>query len=112
MSVRSWSPIFYVIVYSLEKDSCDAKPIRFATRPLQVRKMIQATITLCDLSAAILFKLAHSKRFQSRTMNTKESARQIAPSETSLKATSHSTIFDIPMRLAREDQRRRRRFTR
>ena len=29
-----------------------------------------------------------------------------------LKATSHSTIFDIPMRPLREDQRHRRRFTR
>ena len=29
-----------------------------------------------------------------------------------LKATSHSTIFDIPMRLVREDQRHRGRFTR
>ena len=29
-----------------------------------------------------------------------------------LKATSHSPIFDIPMRLVREDQRNRRRFTR
>ena len=29
-----------------------------------------------------------------------------------LKATSHSTIFDIPMRPVREDQRHRRRFTR
>ena len=29
----------------------------------------------------------------------------------SLKATSHSTIFDIPMRPVREDQRHRRRFT-
>ena len=28
------------------------------------------------------------------------------------KATSHSTIFDIPMRLVREDQRHRQRFTR
>ena len=28
------------------------------------------------------------------------------------KATFHSTIFDIPMRLVREDQRHRRRFTR
>ena len=30
----------------------------------------------------------------------------------SLKATSHSTIFDIPMRPLREDQRHRRRFAR
>ena len=29
-----------------------------------------------------------------------------------LRATSHSTIFDIPMRPVREDQRHRRRFTR
>ena len=29
-----------------------------------------------------------------------------------LKATFHSTIFDIPMRPVREDQRQRRRFTR
>ena len=29
-----------------------------------------------------------------------------------VKATFHSTIFDIPMRLVREDQRHRRRFTR
>ena len=29
-----------------------------------------------------------------------------------LKATSHSTIFDIPMRPVREDQKHRRRFTR
>ena len=29
-----------------------------------------------------------------------------------IKATSHSTIFDIPMRSVREDQRHRRRFTR
>ena len=29
-----------------------------------------------------------------------------------IKATSHSTIFDIPMRPVREDQRHRRRFTR
>ena len=28
------------------------------------------------------------------------------------KATSHSTIFDIPMRPVREDQRHQRRFTR
>ena len=28
-----------------------------------------------------------------------------------IKATSHSPIFDIPMRLVREDQRNRRRFT-
>ena len=32
--------------------------------------------------------------------------------ETALKATSHSTIFDIPMRPMREDQRHRQRFTR
>ena len=31
--------------------------------------------------------------------------------QTSFKATSHSTIFDIPMRPVREDQRHRRRFT-
>ena len=31
---------------------------------------------------------------------------------TNLKATSHSTIFDIPMRPLREDQRHRRRFIR
>ena len=30
----------------------------------------------------------------------------------SLKATSHSTIFDIPMRLLREDQKHLHRFTR
>ena len=30
----------------------------------------------------------------------------------SFRATSHSTIFDIPMRQVREDQRHRRRFTR
>ena len=29
-----------------------------------------------------------------------------------LKAISHSTIFDIPMRPVREDQKHRRRFTR
>ena len=29
-----------------------------------------------------------------------------------VKATSHSTIFDIPMRPVREDQKHRRRFTR
>ena len=29
-----------------------------------------------------------------------------------VKATSHPTIFDIPMRPVREDQRHRRRFTR
>ena len=29
-----------------------------------------------------------------------------------VKATSHLTIFDIPMRLVRQDQRHRRRFTR
>ena len=29
-----------------------------------------------------------------------------------VKATSHSPIFDIPMRLVREDERHRRRFTR
>ena len=29
-----------------------------------------------------------------------------------LKATSHSTIFDIPMRPVREDQKHQRRFTR
>ena len=34
------------------------------------------------------------------------------PSEGLIKATSHSPIFDIPMRLVREDQRNRRRFTR
>ena len=28
-----------------------------------------------------------------------------------IEATSHSTIFDIPMRLVREDQRHRKRFT-
>ena len=31
---------------------------------------------------------------------------------TSLKATFHSTIFDIPMRPVHEDQRNRRRFSR
>ena len=31
--------------------------------------------------------------------------------ETTLKATFHLTIFDIPMRPMREDQRHRRRFT-
>ena len=31
---------------------------------------------------------------------------------TAVKATSHSTIFDIPMRPLREDQIHRRRFTR
>ena len=28
-----------------------------------------------------------------------------------IKATSHSTSFDVPMRLVREDERHRRRFT-
>ena len=32
--------------------------------------------------------------------------------ELNVKATFHSTIFDIPMRPLREDQRHRRRFTR
>ena len=32
--------------------------------------------------------------------------------ETTLKPTSHSTIFDIPMRPLREDQKHRHRFTR
>ena len=31
---------------------------------------------------------------------------------TAIKATSHSTIFDIPMRPLREDQNHRHRFTR
>ena len=31
---------------------------------------------------------------------------------TGIKATSHSTIFDIPMRPLREDQKHRHRFTR
>ena len=33
-------------------------------------------------------------------------------SKSALKTTSHSTIFDIPMRPVHEDQRHRRRFTR
>ena len=37
--------------------------------------------------------------------------REIEQIAITLKATSHSTIFDIPMRLLREDQRHRRRFT-
>ena len=41
----------------------------------------------------------------------KNSVRKIV-SAGNVKATSHSTIFDIPMRLVREDQRHRRRFTR
>ena len=40
-----------------------------------------------------------------------KSHRAIAALDSSVKATSHSTIFDIPMRSAREDQRYRRRFT-
>ena len=36
----------------------------------------------------------------------------ISPSSLYIKATSHSTIFDIPMRPVREDKRHRRRFTR
>ena len=36
----------------------------------------------------------------------------VALIETRLKPTSHSTIFDIPMRPVRKDQRHRRRFTR
>ena len=39
------------------------------------------------------------------------SARLSGKSEFMLKATSHSTIFDIPMRPVREDQRHTRRFT-
>ena len=35
-----------------------------------------------------------------------------AQNKITFKATSHSTIFDIPMRPMREDQRHRRRFTR
>ena len=34
------------------------------------------------------------------------------PGIINLKATSHSTIFDIPMRPLREDQKHRHRFTR
>ena len=37
---------------------------------------------------------------------------KIAKGYFSLKATSHSTIFDIPMRPLREDQKHRDRFTR
>ena len=37
---------------------------------------------------------------------------KIVESEVAFKATSQSTIFDIPMRPVREDQRHRRRFTR
>ena len=36
----------------------------------------------------------------------------MALDEGGIKATSHSTIFDIPMRLVCEDQRHRRNFTR
>ena len=38
--------------------------------------------------------------------------RNLAFPRQNLKATSHSTIFDIPMRPLREDQKHRRRFTR
>ena len=49
----------------------------------------KATTTLYDLLASILFKLAHSclnafSLVQSYIVNSKESSRQIAPSETSL----------------------------
>ena len=45
-------------------------------------------------------------------MDAKESGRQIAPCDRSFKASSQSTVFDIPMRPVRKDQRHRRRFTR
>ena len=47
------------------------------------------------------------------TMNKRGAAASLkSKGRFSLKATSHSTIFDIPMRPLREDQKHRHRFTR
>ena len=52
----------------------------------------------CSLKASF-----HSVRKSKRSEDFKNSAP--------IKATSHSTTFDIPMRLVREDQRHGQRFT-
>ena len=52
------------------------------------------------ISGPISCQIADPIRTESSRVNTR------------LKATSHSTIFDIPMRPVREDQRHRRHFTR
>ena len=48
-------------------------------------------------------------RVKSRSMHNAYKTRE---PDKPIKATSHSTIFDIPMHPVREDQRHRRRFTR
>ena len=68
---------------------CDIIINENVTFSFKAEHTTKATITLCDLSAAILFEFAHSRSngfnlVQLYVMNSKESARQITPSKTSL----------------------------
>ena len=63
-----------------------------------IYRSCNATITLCDLSAAILFKLVHScldafNLMQLYIVNLKESARHIAYSKTSLRLRLHGASY-------------------
>ena len=58
----------------------------------------------------IRFKMMFNMSMLRHRFSNERWSRPESPS--SLKATSHSTIFDIPMRLVRKDQGHRRRCTR
>ena len=81
-----------------------------------------SSLSLCvqklfDLSAGIFaFPIHHHERLTKPRLHgiweIWKEVTGVGPCDVVLKATSHSMIFDIPMRPLREDQKHRHRFTR
>ena len=65
--------------------------------------------SLCEQFCSLNSYAPDQLRFTTSSESPKNRTR---PATDDLKPTSHSTIFDIPMRPVRKDQRHRRRFTR
>ena len=88
--------IFAIDVLTALKSSVEQRRKHVMRSYDHTETRLKATITLCDLSAAILFKLAQSRLndfnlIQRYIVNSKELSRQIRLSKTSLNPSSHTT---------------------